>query len=160
MYFREYILVLNCLFINIIEYNLVIFCFFKAVPMRKDFFHGIIIIVFENGHAWNERRRWTFGALRNLCLEKNNLENRINLEADYLCQEINKHDDSFNPLHCVNNAVSNIVCTVCFGDRFEYSDYKFKELIEGIQYIFKHHFNKSSKHFSYLILHTNVQTFS
>ncbi|XP_033110808.1 cytochrome P450 2D6-like [Anneissia japonica] len=92
-------------------------------------------LVFDNGQAWNDRRRWTNGVLRNFGLGKKSLESRINIEADYLCQEIDKNSGSFNPLHCVNNAVSNIICSISFGDRFEYSDPEFKELLEGLGYL-------------------------
>ncbi|XP_071950035.1 cytochrome P450 2U1-like [Antedon mediterranea] len=101
-------------------------------------------IAFENGPTWNERRRWLFGVINQFCLGKKdlgnrvNLENRINIEADYLCQEMDKPDTSFNPRHYINNAVSNIVCTACFGDRFEYTDPQFKELIKGTRYLFQH----------------------
>ncbi|XP_033110809.1 cytochrome P450 2U1-like [Anneissia japonica] len=95
-------------------------------------------VVFENGPAWSERRRWMFCVLRNFGLGKKSLESRINLEADYLCKEINKNCNSFNPLHIVNNAVSNIISSISFGDRFEYSDPKFKELLDTNRYLLKH----------------------
>ncbi|XP_033110807.1 cytochrome P450 2J6-like [Anneissia japonica] len=95
-------------------------------------------IVFDNGHVWSERRRWASGTLRNFGLGKKSLESRINIEADYLCQEIDKTLNPFNPFHCVNNAVSNIICSISFGDRFEYNDQTFKELLAGTRYLFRH----------------------
>lgn len=36
----------------------------------------------------------------------------------------------FNPHLIVNNAVSNIICSLVFGHRFEYSDEKFVKLMK------------------------------
>ncbi|XP_071950289.1 cytochrome P450 2J4-like [Antedon mediterranea] len=109
----------------------------QTIPIIKLSFGIKGSIVFDNGKPWSDRRRWTLGALRNMSLENSSLEKRINLEADYLCQEMGTFDDSFNPLNSVHNSVSNVVCTVCFGDRFEYRDPKFMKLIESIRYLFK-----------------------
>lgn len=36
----------------------------------------------------------------------------------------------FNPYLIINNGVSNIICSVVFGHRFEYTDEKFKKLMK------------------------------
>ncbi|CAH2312232.1 cytochrome P450 2D17 [Pelobates cultripes] len=36
---------------------------------------------------------------------------------------------AFDPQYLKNNAVSNVICSIAFGDRFEYSDAKFQELL-------------------------------
>ncbi|XP_077133888.1 cytochrome P450 2D15-like isoform X2 [Ranitomeya variabilis] len=37
--------------------------------------------------------------------------------------------DKFDPILLINNAVSNVICSIVFGDRFEYNDEKFKRLL-------------------------------
>ncbi|XP_073442749.1 cytochrome P450 2D15-like isoform X2 [Dendrobates tinctorius] len=37
--------------------------------------------------------------------------------------------DQFDPILLINNAVSNVICSIVFGDRFEYNDEKFKHLL-------------------------------
>lgn len=43
----------------------------------------------------------------------------------------------FDPRHFINNAVSNMICSLTFGNRFDYKDQKFKKLlfvvIEGMK---------------------------
>lgn len=36
----------------------------------------------------------------------------------------------FNPQYIINNAVGNIICSVVFGHRFEYSDQSFRKVLE------------------------------
>ncbi|XP_071950719.1 cytochrome P450 2U1-like, partial [Antedon mediterranea] len=93
---------------------------------------------------WLELRRWSSSFLRDYCHGKKgllgrqlNLESQLTIEAEHLCQEFGKREKPFNPFHYINNAVSNIISIICFGDRFEYSDPKYKELLEGMRYLFE-----------------------
>ena len=36
----------------------------------------------------------------------------------------------FNPHFKINNAVSNIICSITFGERFDYQDDQFQELLK------------------------------
>ncbi len=38
----------------------------------------------------------------------------------------------FNPQILLNNAVSNVICVLVFGHRFEYSDNDFQSLLKNI----------------------------
>ena len=44
-----------------------------------------------------------------------------------------KREKPFDPERDVLNAVSNIICTISFGYRFEYSDPKFARLIKFVK---------------------------
>ena len=45
-------------------------------------------------------------------------------------EEMQKHGDApFNPFPIVNNAVSNIICSLCFGRRFDYTNSEFKQML-------------------------------
>ncbi|XP_041508894.1 cytochrome P450 2J4-like isoform X2 [Microtus oregoni] len=41
----------------------------------------------------------------------------------------NNNGQPFNPHFSINNAVSNIICSVTFGERFEYHDSQFQEML-------------------------------
>ncbi|XP_063961910.1 cytochrome P450 2J2-like [Lytechinus pictus] len=108
---------------------------------REDFwelkavtqYHGGII--FSEGVEWLQHRRFGLAALRNFGMGKKSLENSVNAEArtlnEVLLEKIGK---PFDPFLIVNNAVSNIICAITFGQRFEYSDPKFKDMIQRINY--------------------------
>ncbi|XP_071805890.1 cytochrome P450 2U1-like [Asterias amurensis] len=86
--------------------------------------------LFEDGPIWKERRRFGLGALRTFGMGKKSIEHSINEESRYLLDVFaDRKGKPFDPAHLVNNAVSNIICKVCFGYRFDYSDPKFAELI-------------------------------
>ncbi|XP_791794.1 cytochrome P450 2C15 [Strongylocentrotus purpuratus] len=108
---------------------------------REDFwelkavthYHGGII--FSEGDDWIQHRRFGLAALRNFGMGKKSLENSVNAEARILNEVLSeKIGKSFDPFFAMNNAVSNIICAITFGRRFEYSDPKFKEMIQRINY--------------------------
>ncbi|XP_022099105.1 cytochrome P450 2U1-like isoform X2 [Acanthaster planci] len=91
-------------------------------------------IVMSNGDIWKERRRFGLSALRTLGMGKRSVEHKINEEARYLLDSFDgRRDKPFDPEHDILNAVSNIICTISFGYRFEYSDPKFAYLIKSVK---------------------------
>ncbi|KAG9483873.1 hypothetical protein GDO78_009671 [Eleutherodactylus coqui] len=60
---------------------------------------------------------------------KKSLEERVTEEAQFLCSEFKSQKDQFNPQFFINNAVANVICSIAFGDRFEYDDAKFQRLL-------------------------------
>ncbi|XP_049630563.1 cytochrome P450 2J2-like [Suncus etruscus] len=100
-----------------------------VTAIRKRVFkkHGVIM---SNGQTWKEQRRFTLTTLRNFGLGKKSVEERIQEEAYYLVQLIKEEKGQpFDPHFKINIAVSNIICSVTFGERFEYQDEKFQELL-------------------------------
>ncbi|NWI51924.1 CP2DH protein, partial [Calyptomena viridis] len=88
------------------------------------------IVLARYGHIWKELRKFTLSTLRNFGMGKKSLEERVVEEAGFLCSAIkSKEGHSFNARFFVNNAVCNVICTIVFGDRFNYGDETFKKLL-------------------------------
>ncbi|CAH2324592.1 cytochrome P450 2J6-like [Pelobates cultripes] len=83
------------------------------------------------GQAWKEHRRFTLCTLRNFGLGKKSMEERIAEESSYLIQEFEKHMDTpLDPHFAIDNAVSNNICSIVFGRRYDYDDSTFRDVLD------------------------------
>ncbi|XP_066275399.1 cytochrome P450 2J6-like [Branchiostoma lanceolatum] len=91
------------------------------------------IIFAHYGPDWKEQRKFTMKTLRDFGVGKRSLEGKICEEAAALSQElVAKDGQPFNIKHLMQNAVSNIICSIVFGKRFEYGDPEFLRLSRHI----------------------------
>ncbi|KAB1268601.1 Cytochrome P450 2J2 [Camelus dromedarius] len=104
-------------------------------PIRERVFkeNGLVM---SNGQVWKEQRRFALMTLRNFGLGKKRLEEHIQEEARYLTQAVGEEDGecvigqtAFRPDFKIKHAVSIIICSIMSGERFDYKDDQFQELL-------------------------------
>ncbi|KAM3597560.1 uncharacterized protein V6R79_006150 [Siganus canaliculatus] len=89
--------------------------------------HGIL---FANGGSWKEMRRFALSTLRDFGMGKRMIEEKILEECHYLAQMFAEHKGKpFNTNKPVNYATSNIISSIVYGNRFEYDDPRFKNMV-------------------------------
>ncbi|KAM7115304.1 cytochrome P450 2D6 [Molossus nigricans] len=88
------------------------------------------VILARYGHAWREQRRFSVSTLRNFGLGKKSLEQWVTEEATCLCAAFADQDGRpFSPRVLLNKAVGNVITSLVFGRRFEYTDPLFLKLL-------------------------------
>ncbi|XP_063019747.1 cytochrome P450 2C8-like isoform X2 [Melospiza melodia melodia] len=95
-------------------------------------------IIFSNNELWLQVRRFSLTTLRNFGMGKRSIEERIQEESDYLLEEINKTKGrAFDPTFMLSCSVSNVICSIVFGKRYDYKDKKFLALMDNMNNIFE-----------------------
>ncbi|XP_040046632.2 cytochrome P450 2K1 isoform X1 [Gasterosteus aculeatus] len=114
-------------------------------------------IFFANGESWKEMRRFALSNLKDFGMGRKAAEDKIIEEIQYLIEVFERHEGNSSPLlhyvleripYCffiihflfigqpfstgqpMNYAVSNIICSIVYGSRFEYRDKDFKLMVD------------------------------
>ncbi|XP_035699524.1 cytochrome P450 2C15-like [Branchiostoma floridae] len=100
---------------------------------------GIIQAPF--GTPWKEHRKFTLMSLREFGFGKRSLEGKILEESVALQTEIMKIGNGpFDIGRMIQNAVTNVICSIVFGSRWEYNDEKFTRLMDTLDRGFSFNF--------------------
>ncbi|KAM6914704.1 cytochrome P450 2K1-like [Lycodopsis pacificus] len=88
-------------------------------------------IVFANGESWKEMRRFALSNLRDFGMGKKAAEDKIIEEIQYLNEVFERHEGKpFSATQSISYAVSNIICSIVYGSRFDYSDAEFTCMVD------------------------------
>lgn len=91
-------------------------------------------IIFSDGDVWRQHRQFAATTLRDMGFGRSILEPRIKEEVEYLIREISQTGGcTFDIEKMVENAVSNIICVMLFGRRYDYRDPKFRNLLDALK---------------------------
>ncbi|XP_034325766.2 cytochrome P450 2B4 isoform X1 [Magallana gigas] len=86
-----------------------------------------------SGALWKEHRTFTLNALREFGFGKRSFESRIIEELEAFVQEIHsKKGQSFNVHNLLNVCISNIMCSINFGKRYDHGDLDFCRLLDTV----------------------------
>ncbi|CAG2231835.1 CYP2K [Mytilus edulis] len=91
-------------------------------------------IAAPSGALWKAQRTFTINALRHFGFGKRNMESKILEEVEFFMEVLeSKKGRPVNIETSVREAVSNIICSIVFGKRFNYDDKIFQKLIKDLE---------------------------
>ncbi|KAM9840314.1 uncharacterized protein ACBR49_015718 [Aulostomus maculatus] len=92
--------------------------------------HGVL---WSNGDSWKEMRRFALTNLRDFGMGRKACEDKIIEESERLIEVLKKFNgEVFDTTQPINYAVSNIICSIVYGSRFEYDDPEFRSMVDGM----------------------------
>jgi len=100
-------------------------------PPQNEEEYGVII---SRDELWKEQRRFLIVMLRKLgVFDSNKMEHGILSECEQLVREIDSSEGKPSDFKvAIANAIANVLSTVAFQHRFEYTDKAFKPLMESV----------------------------
>ncbi|XP_062965116.1 cytochrome P450 2B4-like [Cynocephalus volans] len=100
------------------------------VAMVDPIFQGYGVI-FANGDRWKTLRRFSLVTMRDFGMGKRSVEERIQEEAQCLVKELKKSQGALlDPTFLLQCITANIICSIVFGERFDYKDEVFLRLLD------------------------------
>nr|AXE71687.1 CYP2B [Arborimus longicaudus] len=90
-------------------------------------------VVFASGERWKTLRRFSVATMKDLGMGKRSVEERIQEEARCVVEELRKSQGApLDPTFIFQCITSNIICSIVFGERFDYKDHQFLRLMDLI----------------------------
>ncbi|ELT98148.1 hypothetical protein CAPTEDRAFT_120179, partial [Capitella teleta] len=105
-----------------------------SIAMERAFRGSKPGVVLGNGRPWQVFRRFAMQSMRDFGVGKKSIEEKIQIEACSLIQQLEKMDGKpHDPSPDTQVAVTNIICAIIFGDRYEYGDAEFEQILDSIK---------------------------
>uniref|UniRef100_K1R0T8 Cytochrome P450 2B4 n=1 Tax=Magallana gigas TaxID=29159 RepID=K1R0T8_MAGGI len=95
-------------------------------------------VLATSGPVWRELRNFCLRTLRDLGYNKRIIDNRVQEEIPYVLDEI-EHciGQPFDIKPLIQMSISNIVCSIVYGKRYDYQDPEFRKLIANMSTVFE-----------------------
>ncbi|XP_071995769.1 cytochrome P450 2C5-like [Engystomops pustulosus] len=107
------------------------------VPLLHDLSKGLGVI-FSSDENWRVMKRFTISTLRDFRMGKENIENKILEELDFLVEEFRSYKgEPFDCTSIMNAATCNIIVSVLLSNRFHYEDRRFLKILKIVNEIFE-----------------------
>ncbi|EDL24217.1 mCG10947 [Mus musculus] len=88
-------------------------------------------VIFSSGERWKTLRRFSLATMRDFGMGKRSVEERIKEEAQCLVEELKKYKGApLDPTFLFQCITANIICSIVFGERFDYTDHQFLHLLD------------------------------
>nr|XP_042128954.1 cytochrome P450 2B1-like [Peromyscus maniculatus bairdii] len=88
-------------------------------------------LIFANGERWKALRRFSVATMKDFGMGKRSVEERIKEEAQCLVEELQKYKGApMDPTFLFQCITANIICSIVFGERFDYKDRQFLHLLD------------------------------
>ncbi|KAF7665318.1 hypothetical protein LDENG_00147620 [Lucifuga dentata] len=92
----------------------------------------------SNGERWRQLRRFTLTTLRDFGMGRKEMEEWIQEESKHLVARLHTFKAMpFDPTFILSRTVSNVICCLVFGQRFNYEDKQFLHLLNIISEILR-----------------------
>ncbi|KAM5236364.1 LOW QUALITY PROTEIN: cytochrome P450 2B4-like [Ctenodactylus gundi] len=106
------------------------------IAMTDSIFQGTGV-TFANGKPWKVLRRFCLTTMKDFGMGKRSIEEQIMKEAQCLVEELRKTQGaSLDPTFLFHSVTANIICSIVFGERFNYQDPEFLRLLCLLNEIF------------------------
>ena len=87
-------------------------------------------VVCSSEEVWREHRTFLLNNMKELGIGKTKFEANVIDELEPFLQHLHASKaEDFDSQYCIQTAVCNIICSISFGQRFDYSDKEFKEIL-------------------------------
>ena len=84
-----------------------------------------------SGEQWSQERRFILEIFKEFGVGRSVFESQIENESSYLIKKIASFNGKqFDPNNSLVNAVSNVICSIVFGKRYEYTDTNFENFLK------------------------------
>ncbi|XP_064157428.1 cytochrome P450 2C20-like isoform X4 [Anguilla rostrata] len=88
-------------------------------------------LAISNGERWRQLRRFTLSTLRDFGMGRKRMEEWIQEESRHLVDSLSSTKSTpCDPTFFLSRAVSNVICALVFGHRFDYQDDSFLHLLK------------------------------
>ncbi|XP_048399462.1 cytochrome P450 2U1 isoform X3 [Stegostoma tigrinum] len=132
---RQLIIILNGFHMvrDALQHHAEVFSDRPTIPLITIITKRKGIVFAPYGLVWKQQRKFSLSTLRYFGFGKLDLEPKIIEELQFVKSEFSSAvGTAFSPSHVIHNAVSNIICSMCFGKRFDYDDEEFRTMLNLI----------------------------